>query len=981
MSSHVNSMRSALAAATKGRSSRARSNSLSTVPPTPSDDDYLPELAAIAASILYRSPHPSPEGRPLYILNAAAFPNAFEVDYDTLLSYVLARLPDEEELISGTEYEIVFFAGGQADNSTSEKKQGPPTGWHLQAYQVLSRATRKKLQRLYIVHPRTWVRVLIGIFGTIVSPKVRRKIVHASTLTSLAEHIPIERLLIPPSVYLHDRKLETEIHCSTTGRRAFGVRHPLPKNLDTGATRLPRILRETTSFLMLPANTKMEGLFRIPPHSVLSGVLKEAYDRGQHYIVWKEGGATLCQPGIDPGLVDEVRLEDAYGVHLAASLIKLWYRELREPIFAESSYALLREKFGDSTKDITPEDLVDLILPASQNSPLSLTSREILTRHLLPLLSVVASQSSSNKMTSDNLAILFSMCLVCGSNQLEDGRFSTVVKRILHSAIDMWPELRSGMGIDHTAFLKDILPPPDPRDYEDPLESPWTGQHSSTEKDLKGHRISMAESDSSSTSTSTEEKKPPALPPRRRSRASSLKAALTPHLPHSKQKPSPPRRKPAPQQHLQQTSPPYDSDIPADPPRYSTVFDAQGNSLRDEDFSTTLGPADGFHPSRTTSFEQQPIRRKNPPLPPQTAHHHLAGSVELELAKTNSIRRKPVSRQASGKEDEESNAHLNIGDQPHKSTSTSAAASEEQHFSETQAQLARLAVEASGVSQRRRSSVETAAAAGPGLDTSASPAVIDSAGISSSPVDVSAPFSPSLSRSGISAGVGSGAGGLSSSSGTEQREQQQRGQQKEKEEQEHVFLKPSLPASASRQQTPLSRQNSQSSLKNAKDSVQNYSLARPVLPAGQQQRSATVPGLSMPGSSNSSSSYGAGNYSISAGGEGNDSGVGRRLSALIPKVRAPSPGLLRRMASMESPLTPSLTPSLSPAGEGSYSNRNGNVDSNRGVGNAGVGRRLGVEVDVQGQGWRKSSVDDLKRLYEERAGTAQVLVGLAGKGK
>src|ERR1700761_6257897 len=201
-------MRSVVAHAAQVRAQRRqRAGSLSTVPPAETSDEYLPRLAAVAASILYRSPLPSKSGRPLYILNAAAFPDAFEVDYDSLLSYVLARLPGEDELLSGTEYEIIFFAGGQPDGATTEKKQGPGMGWYLQAYHVLSRATRKRLQRLFIVHPRTWVRVLVGVFGTIVSPKFRRKIVHFNTLSGLAraKRIALEQLLIPPSVYLHDR--------------------------------------------------------------------------------------------------------------------------------------------------------------------------------------------------------------------------------------------------------------------------------------------------------------------------------------------------------------------------------------------------------------------------------------------------------------------------------------------------------------------------------------------------------------------------------------------------------------------------------------------------------------------------------------------------------------------------------------------------------------------------------------------------------
>ncbi|KAK1072130.1 hypothetical protein LTR33_010294 [Friedmanniomyces endolithicus] len=173
-------MRTALAAAANRRATRnrARSKSLSAVPPADTSSDYLPELAVAAASILYRSPLPSKEGLPVYIINAAAFPDAWEVDYDSLLSYVLARLPGEDELLSGTEYEVIFFAGGQPEGATTEKRQGAGMGWYLQAYHVLSRATRKKLRRLYIVHPRAWVRVLIGVFGTVVSPKFKRKIVH-----------------------------------------------------------------------------------------------------------------------------------------------------------------------------------------------------------------------------------------------------------------------------------------------------------------------------------------------------------------------------------------------------------------------------------------------------------------------------------------------------------------------------------------------------------------------------------------------------------------------------------------------------------------------------------------------------------------------------------------------------------------------------------------------------------------------------------
>jgi Rho GTPase-activating protein 1 len=156
---------------------RLRSSSLSAVPPRPESQDYSEDLARHAASILFRSPLPSKENRPIYILNAAALPDTREENFDSLLPYVLQQLPEEDDLVKGFEYEVVFFAG-DSDGSASNKKNRPGWGWFLQAYNVLSRAMRKRLQKLYIVHEKAWVRILTEVFSTIVSPKFRRKIIH-----------------------------------------------------------------------------------------------------------------------------------------------------------------------------------------------------------------------------------------------------------------------------------------------------------------------------------------------------------------------------------------------------------------------------------------------------------------------------------------------------------------------------------------------------------------------------------------------------------------------------------------------------------------------------------------------------------------------------------------------------------------------------------------------------------------------------------
>ena len=493
------------------RSSQHRRNSsLSTVPPPRTSSDYSPEHASIAASILYRSPLPSQDGLPIYILNAAAFPDAFEVDYDTLLAYVLARLPGEDELLAGEDYEIIFFAGGQPDSATSEKKTSPGVGWYLQTYHVLSRAVRKRLKRLYVVHERSWVRVLIQVFGTIVSPKFKKKIIHVHTLSGLAMHMPIEQLLIPPSVYLHDRRIVSDIYAPyVSGRRAFAADQPLPVNL-RGEKRLPRVLRETTTFLCQADNIKTEGLFRIPAHSQLSGILREAYDRGQKYIVWKEQSATWAQPGMDPAILREVHPTDAYGVHLAAGLIKLWYRELKTPIFDSSCYAEVRQRFSSVDEEITLVDLVGVFSPASSDSFLTPTARQILTLHLMPLLALVVRYHSANKMTAENIAICFSPAMVHGVDQLADAKMTSIIRRILESAIEAWPRgLREACNITDEDFAIAISPPRDPQDYEDPLHETLRSSSRNSAED-EPHRIVLRDDDAE------EDPRRPSLPPRPR---------------------------------------------------------------------------------------------------------------------------------------------------------------------------------------------------------------------------------------------------------------------------------------------------------------------------------------------------------------------------------------------------------------------------------------------------------------------------------
>ncbi|KAL1655301.1 hypothetical protein SLS61_002188 [Didymella pomorum] len=563
---------------------RLRSSSLSAVPPPRQSSDYSVDLARAAASILYRSPIPSKEGRPVFILNAAALPDTHDTDFDQLLPYVLARLPEEDDLLKGYEYEVVFFAG-DGDGSVTSKKHRPGWGWFLQAYHVLSRAMRKRLQRLYIVHEKAWVRILTEIFSTIVSPKFRRKIYHASNLTQLALYIPIENLLIPPSTYLTDRRISDDIFAPyASGRRAFAARNPFPYT-SRGTTRFPRVLRETTSFILLEENITSEGLFRIPAHSKLREVLKEAYDRGQKYIIWNDNGVTLPVPAYPEAeqqdeIVAEVDPKDAYSVFMAAALIKAWYSSLRQPIFPQESYRDLKRLFGDSQQIPDLEQLRDLFSPSSEWSFLPAISREIVVRHLLPLLHEVASRQEQNKMTAENLAVCFAPALLCGPDQIEDAKMSSIIRRIFTHAVDMWDHgLREACGQEAGDFREQLKQPTDMSEWDDPVEVRRGDSRDSIDEQMSG--ITLQDNEKApepykdyptATSSAT---KPPPLPPRSR-------------VPSAKSSGDSVQRKPAPPL--------------AVPPRYSTVISDAPDDVAESPI-TYAATTDGFSPRRQ-EFDQ-----------------------------------------------------------------------------------------------------------------------------------------------------------------------------------------------------------------------------------------------------------------------------------------------------------------------------------------------------------------------------------------
>ncbi|KAK6499631.1 hypothetical protein TWF481_009996 [Arthrobotrys musiformis] len=383
------------------RRARAISNPPEMAPaPLPEMPTYDPKLAQLAARILYRSGIDS-LGNPLLVLSAAAFPDSREVDYNALLPYVLAILPGEneiDELDSHGErgsggYSVIFFSGGSGSRDRDAKSR-PTWSWFMQAYSLLGRAVRKRIKKLWIVHERAWVRIMLEMLSGVVSQKFRRKVLHVSSLTELALEIDITKLNIPPAVYLHDKRVSESIQLPGFPPVPQFGKMPFTPDSPVDAP-LPHVLTDASRYIRLHC-LPYEGLFRKVPSTDLLEVAREAYDRRQY-----------------------LHLSD-YGPNVAAGLIKLYYRTLPEPIIPTYCYEEIEEKFGDNAKT---EDTI----PAARSiltQSLPKVSCRLLLRHLLPLLALVSSHSESNKMTASNLAICFAPSLLRSEDIMLDAKMS-----------------------------------------------------------------------------------------------------------------------------------------------------------------------------------------------------------------------------------------------------------------------------------------------------------------------------------------------------------------------------------------------------------------------------------------------------------------------------------------------------------------------------------------------------------------------------
>ncbi|GJJ15814.1 hypothetical protein Clacol_010092 [Clathrus columnatus] len=237
--------------------------------------------------------------------------------------------------------------------------------------------------------------VVFSLAGTLISPKFFQKIQYCRTLSDLAIHVPLTQIDIPPEVYKENLAHEDRIKLPVPPLSLhFGV--PLDELMGVYGEKggIPRVVRDCVTYLR-EYGMEQNGLFRRSPSSAVLKQIKEAYDRGQTVSL-----ETYCDP------------------NLAAVLLKMFFRDLPQPIFPESIYSIIRQCPSPSEEDGDVACITyirDTILPA-----LGSFSAVVVLSYVLNLLHDISLRADTNKMTSHNLAIVFSPNLVKSSNPIKD---------------------------------------------------------------------------------------------------------------------------------------------------------------------------------------------------------------------------------------------------------------------------------------------------------------------------------------------------------------------------------------------------------------------------------------------------------------------------------------------------------------------------------------------------------------------------------
>jgi len=327
-------------------------------------------------------------GRKIILISACRFPSDRSLDFDRFLKYLTYEL----EKYVNMDYSLVYFHHGLSSRNK------PTLRWMWEAYKQLDRNYKKNLKSMFLVHPTRFIRVVYAFFKPLISAKFGRKLQYVDYLHELQPYMDINTLPIPKLVKEYDRKQVAQI-----GGKAdvapYRASQTLQRNSQFGAPlnwiaenndniNIPPIVKKCVEFLSTPEHLETVGIFR----------------RSANVADVK-----ATQAKVNAG--EDIIFDEQTDVHLAAVLLKAFFRELPEPLLTFDVFedVMNFQQLPTDARTSFMKDTLRNKLP-EQNF--------LLLKYLVNFLSMVNDSSCLNKMTFSNLAVVFGPNLIRSRDEM-----------------------------------------------------------------------------------------------------------------------------------------------------------------------------------------------------------------------------------------------------------------------------------------------------------------------------------------------------------------------------------------------------------------------------------------------------------------------------------------------------------------------------------------------------------------------------------
>jgi len=315
-------------------------------------------------NFLYQSGK-DPYGRPIVVIIGANLP-ARTIDLERVMLYAISVM----DPIVESDYVLVYVH----TNLSSDNK--PPFTWLKKMYTIFNRKYKKHLKNLYIIHPTVWIKLTLRLFKPFISNKFWKKLTYIDQSADIFNYFSKDELSLPNYVLTYGaapKKVQPMF-----GHKLEDV---VQRQTDSEGHDVPVVVTKAVAYLRAKA-LQIEGIFRISGSSAQIKELKRSFDSGE-----------------------DVDLNEVEDPHVVAGILKLYFRELPNPLFLYNLYPAIVK----SAQITDNEEKIKYICSLLSSLP---RPHRLTAKVLFHFLADVVSNSQVNKMTASNVAIVMAPNLI-----------------------------------------------------------------------------------------------------------------------------------------------------------------------------------------------------------------------------------------------------------------------------------------------------------------------------------------------------------------------------------------------------------------------------------------------------------------------------------------------------------------------------------------------------------------------------------------